>query len=110
MIAGWHQRAVDDPRFASVAQTWLHGERCDLRRHRRDDAVGGGSGDGEARGELADGEVRAQRGAREQDAPTARARPRAAPTRFGAETLEEHGQAIAGQGREDEQLRRGHRV
>ena len=73
VVAGRDERAVHDPGFASIARAMRVQEGGEARCHRRDDAVRGGFRECEARRELADGQVRAQGRARDQDTLPARA-------------------------------------
>jgi hypothetical protein len=68
MVARRDQRAVDDPGLAEIMQVGVACKHGQQRSHRLYDAVCGGLGDREARGELADREMRAQGSARDQHA------------------------------------------
>ena len=68
MVARRDQRAIDDPRVATVPANVGSAERSEPRCHRGDDPVRCRLGDRKAGGDLADREVGSQRGARDQDA------------------------------------------
>src|SRR5678816_2161076 len=77
MIASRNERAVEDPRFPAIGGRRSI-ERCQSRRQRSDDAMDRRLRELGHGGELADRQVRAQRGARDQYASAKRAGPRPA--------------------------------
>jgi hypothetical protein len=70
VISGWNQRPVDDPRISRFVRGTHVGRASsgELRGDRGNDAMGGGFRDPKHDCQLAKGQVRAQRHARDQDA------------------------------------------
>jgi hypothetical protein len=75
MVAGWHERPVDDPRPPSVDVDRRREELRHAPRDVSDDAMGLRPGDHEHSGELAHGQVRAQARTSDDDASLERQRP-----------------------------------
>jgi hypothetical protein len=110
VIAGWDQRAIDDPRNTPVAWRWSD-EGGEHRREHRDDSMGRRRRDLRTRGELAEGEVGAQRDAGKEDAPAQRVRLRS-PAPVGCHAIEasyDRIELLPGHGREHEHARNRHR-
>lgn len=92
MIARRDKRSVDDPGATSVEIDNVTKQRCKPPHDVGDDAMGLRARDGEHRGELAQGEVRAKARAPDHDAAFERQRPRTATSRGLPESVHDIGE------------------
>ncbi len=104
VVAGWHERSIDDPRFATIP--WCtRGASRQLSRTASDHPMCCRLRDPEDRGELAYRQVRAQGDARDHDALSERARPRAASSWPFGDAVEDGGELAIVECREHEHAR-----